>query len=394
MNRHPNAKVYKIRAAVLRKKGGPLKIEFLEMEGPRDDEILVRLVASGICRTDIDFCDDWDEADTPVVLGHEGAGVVEQVGKSVKTVKRGDHVVLSYQSCGRCRQCRSGHPAHCRYIYEANFGFKRLDGSNALSRSGVRGHFFGQSSFSTLSLATERNLVKVSKDLPLEVLSPLGCGLQTGAGTVMNSLKVSAGASIAVFGTGAVGLAAVMAARFVGAKPIIGVDIKPKRLKLALKLGATHVIDNRRQDVAARIADITGRGIDYVVETTGIPKMHQLAIDVLNPHGIVALLTGESGTELPEGRKTIGIIEGDAVPQLFIPKLIELYQGGQFPFDRLIKFYDFSDINQAIADAKHGDTIKPVLRISKAKKRLGVRSCHTFQPPRILPIGSKRKNGL
>jgi len=367
VNRHSKIQVYKIRAAVLRKKGGPLKIESLEIEGPRDDEVLVRLVASGICRTDIVLCDDWDEADTPVVLGHEGAGVVEEVGKSVRSVKRGDHVVLSYQSCGHCRQCRSGNPAHCKYGYEANFGFQRLDGSNALSRSGVRGHFFGQSSFATLSLATERNLVKVSRDLPLELLSPLGCGLQTGAGTVMNSLKVSAGASIAIFGTGAVGLAAVMAARIVGANPIIGVDIKPHRLKLAPNLGVTHVIDNRRQDVAVRISQITGRGVDYVVETTGIPKMHQLAIDVLNPHGIVALLTGETGTGLAEGRKTLGIIEGDAVPQLFIPKLIRLCLAGQFPFDRLIKFYDFSDINRAIADARRGDTIKPVLQMSKAK---------------------------
>ena len=259
VNHYSDVKVYQIQAAVLRKKGGPLKIESLEMEGPREDEVLVRLVASGICHTDIDFCDGWGEADNAVVLGHEGAGVVERAGKSVKGVKRGDHVVLSYQSCGHCRQCRSGHPAHCQHFYEANFGFQRLDGSNALQRSGVRGHFFGQSSFATHSLATERNLVKVSKDLPLEVLSPLGCGLQTGAGTVMNSLKVSEGASIAVFGTGAVGLAAVMAARLVGAGPIIGVDIRPKRLQLALKLGATHKIDNRRQDVAARIAHITGR---------------------------------------------------------------------------------------------------------------------------------------
>jgi len=366
LNNNSGVKVYKIRAAVLRRKGGPLKIESLELEGPRDDEVLVRIVASGICHTDIDFCAAWTKSDEALVLGHEGAGVVERVGKSVKTVKRGDHVVLSYQSCGHCRRCLSGHPAHCQHFYEANFGFQRLDGSNALHRGGVRGHFFGQSSFATHSLATERNLVKVPKDLPLELLSPLGCGLQTGAGTVMNSLKVPKGASIAVFGTGAVGLAAVMAARIVGAGPIIGVDIKPKRLRLALELGATHTIDNRRQDLAARITHITGGGVDYVVETTASPKMHQLAVDVLNPQGVVALLTGESGTDsLPEGRKTLGIIQGDAIPQQFIPKLIELYQAGQFPFDRLVKFYDFKDINRAIADAKRGDTIKPVLRISK-----------------------------
>jgi len=366
MDHDSDMKVYEIRAAVLRQRGGPLKIESLQMEGLREDEVLVRLVASGICHTDIDFVDAWAESDEALVLGHEGAGVVERVGKSVKRVKRGDPVVLSYQSCGHCRRCQSGNPAHCQHFYEANFGFQRLDGSNALHRSGVRGHFFGQSSFATHSLATERNLVKVSKNLPLELLAPLGCGLQTGAGTVMNSLKVAKGASLAVFGTGAVGLAAVMAARLVGAEPIIGVDIRPKRLKLALKLGATHTIDNRRQDVMAVIAQITGRGVDYVVETTAHPEMHRLAVEVLNPRGVVALLTGESGTDsLPEGRKTVGIIQGDAVPQQFIPKLIKLYRAGKFPFDRLVKFYAFMDINRAMADARRGGTIKPVLRIRK-----------------------------
>ncbi|MEW6444262.1 MAG: NAD(P)-dependent alcohol dehydrogenase [bacterium] len=358
--------VQEIQAAVLRSRGGPLQIESLELEGPRDDEVLVRIVASGICHTDLLFVDDWDEADDPVVLGHEGAGIVERTGRRVKSVGPGDPVVLSYQSCGRCVPCRAGRPADCDRFYEANFGFNRLDGSNALRRSGVRGHFFGQSSFATHVLATERNLVKVADDLPLELLAPLGCGLQTGAGTVMSSLAVPKGASIVVFGTGAVGLAAVMAARIVGATPIIGVDIVPGRLALARELGAGHAIDNRREDVAARIAQITGSGVDYVVETTGSPEMHRLAIDVLNPHGTVALLTGESGAALPQGRRTLGIREGDAVPQRFIPDLIGLYRAGEFPFDRLVKLYDFGDINRAMADARRGDTVKPVLRIGAA----------------------------
>ena len=366
MSDRVDAQVHKIRAAVLRTKGGPLRIEPLELEGPRDDEVLVRLVATGICHTDIDMCDHWDGADGPVVLGHEGAGVVEQVGKSVKSFKCGDHVVLSYQSCGRCRHCRSGHPPHCEHFYEANFGFRRLDGSNALHRSGVRGHFFGQSSFATHTLATARNLVKVSKNLRLEVLAPLGCGLQTGAGTVMNSLEASSGAGIAIFGTGAVGLAAVMAARIVGADPIIGVDIIPGRLELALELGATHVIDNRHDPVASRIAAITGGGVAYVLETTGNPKMRQLATEVLNPGGTVAIFTGATGTRsVPGGRKSLGIIEGDAVPQRFIPELIALYRAGRFPLDRLVNFYAFDEINRAIADAKRGETVKPVLRISE-----------------------------
>ena len=356
--------MHKIRAAVLRKRGGPLKIETLDMEGPRTNEVLVRLVASGICHTDIGFIDDWDGSEVPVVLGHEGAGAVEEVGRGVKGVAPGDHVVLSFQSCGRCSPCRHGRPADCERFYEANFGFERLDGSNAFWRSGVRGHFFGQSSFATHCLATKRNIVIVPRDLPLELLAPLGCGLQTGAGTVMNSLAVPAGASIAVFGTGAVGLAAVMAARISGAGPIIGVDIIPWRLGLALKLGATHIIDASRENVADRIAEITRSGVDFAVDTTGDPELVHLAVAALKPKGRMALLTGAMETRtFPGGRKTIGVIQGDAVPQRFIPKLIEHYRAGQFPFDRLVKFYPFAAINRAIADARKGDTIKPVLQI-------------------------------
>jgi aryl-alcohol dehydrogenase len=255
----------------------------------------------------------------------------------------------------------------CSSFYELNFGFRRLDGSNAFHRSGVKGHFFGQSSFATHALSSGRNLVKVPKNLPLALLAPLGCGLQTGAGTVMNSLAVPAGAGIAVFGTGTVGLAAVMAARIVGAFPIIGVDIIPKRLKLALNLGATHVIDSRREDVASRIRDITGSGVDFVVESTGNEKMYRLSTEVLNPKGTAALLTGATGPgRLPGGRKSLSIIQGDAVPQLFIPRLIALYRKGHFPFDRLVKFYDFKHINRAIADSRRGSTVKPVLRMSEA----------------------------
>ncbi|MGD0413443.1 MAG: NAD(P)-dependent alcohol dehydrogenase, partial [Verrucomicrobiota bacterium] len=298
----PDPPIIPIRAAVLRTPGRPLKIGRLVMEGPRDDELLVRLVASGICHTDIDFCESG--ASGPVVLGHEGSGVVERIGKAVKGVKPGDHVVLSYQSCGCCRPCRRGHPADCQRFWEANFGFARLDGTNAL-RGGVRGHFFGQSSFATHALATMRNLVKVPKSLPLELLAPLGCGLQTGAGTVMNSLAVRAGSSIAVFGTGSVGLAAVMAARIVKAKAIIAVDINPRRLKLACELGATHSINNRRSDLAASIKAITGGGVDYIVESTADHGMEQFAAELLNPGGKAALLSGASAPGWLPGERQV-----------------------------------------------------------------------------------------
>ena len=356
-----------IQTAVLRKAGKPLAIESLELDVPREDEVLVRIAASGICHTDIGFMETFSDSDSPLVLGHEGSGVVEQVGKQVKTVKEGDHVVLSYQSCGICPECLDRRPWSCRSFYEANFGFARLDGSNALARSRVRGHFFGQSSFSTHSLATERNLVKVPEDLDLELLGPLGCGLQTGAGTVLNTLAVRPNTGIAILGTGSVGLAAVMAARIAGANPIIGVDINRHRLELALELGATDVIHSREADVAPAVSRITAGGVDYTVDTTGDDDVLRLAVDLLKAGGTAALLTGApSPSPLKAGRKTIQVIQGSSIPQEFIPRLIKYFRGGLFPFDRLVTYYDFADINRAIADARAGRTIKPVLRIRKS----------------------------
>jgi aryl-alcohol dehydrogenase len=303
----------------------------------------------------------------PAVLGHEGAGIVAEVGNLVRGVKRGDHVVLSYQSCGRCRPCQMRRPAHCRRFWDLNFGLARSDGSNALAASGVRGHFFGQSSFATHALATARNIVKVTKALPLELLAPLGCGLQTGAGTVINSLMVKRGASIAIFGTGSVGLAAVMAARIVGADPIIAVDRNSRRLTLGRTLGATHTINNAKKELVRSLRAIAGGGIDHVVESTGDPALYRAGLDLLAAGGTMALLAGNGrAVDLPDGRKALDVIQGDAVPQTFIPYLITLFRQGRFPFDRLVKFYDFADINRAIADERCGRTIKAVLRMRAA----------------------------
>jgi aryl-alcohol dehydrogenase len=355
-----------IKAAVLRKKGGPYEIESVELEGPRDNEVLVRNVAVGICHTDIAIGESRDVATEPVVLGHEGAGVVIEVGKNVKKVRPGDHVILSFQYCGDCQECRSNHPWACQHFFKLNFGFRRLDGSNAFQSSGVYGHFFGQSSFATHSIVTETNITKVSPELNLEILSPLGCGIMTGSGTVMNLLKVPKGASIAVFGTGAVGIAAVMAARIVGAGPIIGVDIHPARLELALELGATQIINSRQEDIASVISSITGSGVDFILETSGNSTIYQIAVEVLNPHGTMANTAGPLvQAKLPGEKKSVRVTMGSSVPQKFIPELISFYQAGNFQINRLEKFYNFSEINQAIADSKSGVTIKPVLRINR-----------------------------
>jgi aryl-alcohol dehydrogenase len=368
MIRSKNLTGTKIRAAVLRKQGGPLRIETLNFDGMQETEALVRTIASGVCHTDISFVQHWEEADRPLVLGHEGAGIIELVGKKVKSVRPGDHVVLSYQSCGTCRACKSGRPAKCSLLYELNFGFRRRDGSNALEPNGVRGHFFGQASFSTHMLATDRNMVKISKKLPLALLAPLGCGIQTGAGTVMNMLHVQRDEGIAVFGTGAVGLAAVMAARFAGAYPIIGVDIQPARLRLAHELGATHVLNSGTMDIASEIQKITVDGVDYALEITGDDQMMQLAIEVLKKRGTAAYFTGDGlPAYVPRGKKALEVVEGDSVPQSFIPQLVKLSQAGKFPYIRLLDFYDFPDINQAMKDSLSGKTIKPVLCMKDEK---------------------------
>lgn len=370
-----------IRAAVIEEKAGPFVFRDLELDDPRLDEVLVRIVATGLCQTDLHVRNLDVPVPLPVVLGHEGAGVVERVGNAVESVAPGDHVVLSYPSCGHCSFCRSGHNPYCESGFPLCFGGARLDGSNAIhvpdgatGETHVHGHFFAQSSFATYALANASNVVKVPKDLPLELLGPLGCGFQTGAGAVINSLRVGPGSSIAIFGTGAVGLAAVMAAKAVGAKTIIAADINQQRLDRARALGATHTITVGAEDVAGRIATIVGGGVDFVLEITARPEMLHLAVQVVKPLGVAALIGGApAGAEasidmnsLLSGRVLRGIVQGDAISQLFIPDLIEMYRRGVFPFDRLIKFYDFADIEQAVVETRKGDTIKAVLRIGKS----------------------------
>ncbi len=365
-----------ITAAVVRSKGGPFVIEQLRLSEPRDDEVLVRIVATGMCHTDMIVRDQMYPVPQPIVLGHEGAGIVETVGPRVGKVRPGDHVVLSFMSCGACRQCLQGRPNNCENFNAHNFSGGRADGSGSLAdeRGAVHDHFFGQSSFSTFALANERNVVKVTKAAPLELLGPLGCGIQTGAGAVMNALRVSHGASFAAFGSGAVGLAAIMAARAVGATTIIAVDVIPARLSLAKDLGATHAVNASDADPVAAIKEITGGGVQFALETTGLPPVVRQAVDALGVRGTLGIVGAAPPateikidiTEFMQMAKTIyGIIEGDSVPDVFIPQLIDLYLQGRFPFDKLVKFYPFERINEAAHDSERGLTVKPIIQIGK-----------------------------
>lgn len=364
----------KIKGAVVFEQGGPFNLEPLELDEPRDDEVVVKIVAAGICHTDLGARDGHlPIPPPPSVFGHEGAGIVEKVGARVTKVKPGDHVVLAWNSCGACPSCKSGHDAYCLNFFLYNFHGARPDGSATLHRGAqvVHGSFFSQSSFADFALAHERNVVKVREDVPLEILAPMGCGVMTGAGAVMNVLKPRPGASIAVFGAGTVGMSAILAALVCGCTTIIAVDINAGRLEIAKALGATHTVDAGKVDPVEAVREITGGGAHFSLECVGNPKVLRQAVDVLPPMGVCGLLgVVPPGTEvglnmdlLMNGRTVTGIIEGDAIPDLFIPKLIELYRQGRFPYDRLIQFYPFDQINQAVADMEKGHVIKPVLRM-------------------------------
>ncbi|MDR2283667.1 MAG: NAD(P)-dependent alcohol dehydrogenase [Sphingobacterium sp.] len=366
-----------ITAAVVKQKGGSFDLEKVRLDAPKSDEVLIKIVASGTCHTDMAARDQLMGTPTfPVVLGHEGSGIVEQVGKNVHHLQTGDHVVLTFGYCGDCSKCQRGLPAYCENFFPLNFGGSRLDGSHShhLAGKDLQDNFFSQSSFATYAIAHKNNVIKVRKDVPLELLGPLGCGIQTGAGAVLNSLSVSAGASIIISGTGAVGLAGLLAAKAVSAGTIVAIDINEERLLFAKELGATHTINSKKEDVIARLKEIAPKGFDYAFDTTGIPEVIQNSLAALGSHskmGIVGIakrpLELEMNNFVATGLQIIGIAEGDSVPNVFIPRLVEMYRNGQFPFDKLIKTYAFEDINQAIADSETGVTIKPVLLIGDYK---------------------------
>ncbi|MFT4191712.1 MAG: NAD(P)-dependent alcohol dehydrogenase [Comamonas sp.] len=360
-------------AAVARQPGADLSLEILALEAPRADEIRVRVVATGVCHTDLVARDQQLPVPLPVVLGHEGAGIVEQVGSAVTKVAVGDPVVMSFDSCGHCPSCQDHAQSYCHQFVPLNFFATRADGSSALSAADgerVHSHFFGQSSFATHAICHERNVVKVPADAPLELLGPLACGIQTGAGAVLNALRPQAGQSLVVFGVGSVGLSAVMAARLVGVGTIIAVDLHDSRLALARELGATHVINGGRGDAKDAILAITGYGVDFALDTTGSARIVRQAVESLAPRGtcgIVGASSQEVALDLTQlmsaGRSVRGIVEGESTPDVLIPRLIELHRQGRFPFDRLVKFYPFEQINQAIHDSERGETVKAIVRM-------------------------------
>lgn len=358
------------RAAVVAAKAGRFELRDVELAEPREDEVLVRIVGVGVCHTDLICRDEVYPVRFPAVFGHEGSGVVERVGARVSKVKPGDHVVLSFRSCGQCPPCRRGDPSHCANIFTHNFGGTRPDGSPTVHLHGtpIFGSFFGQSSFAAWALAHESNTVKVPQEAPLELLGPLGCGVQTGAGAVLNTFKPQAGSSLAIFGCGSVGLAALMAASAVGCTRIIAVDINPARLDLARELGATAAFDPSRCNVVEAIQQLGGT--DFSLECTGLPAVFRQAVESLAVPGVCGLVgVAPLGTEVTFdmnsiffGRTVVGIVEGQSVPDDFIPRLVALHARGKLPLEKIVRFYALDEIDQAVRDTECGRVVKAVLR--------------------------------
>lgn len=363
-------------AAVLWPEGNALSIETVQLENPRAGEVLVKIVASGICHTDMVLRGSSITA-RPVVLGHEGSGIVEKVGEGVIEFKPGDRVGISFATCGECPSCQKLTPAYCHQFFPLNFFGKRADGSTSICKGEqtIGSHIFGQSSFATHAVCSVRNLVKVDDAIPLEVVGPFGCGFQTGAGAVLNSLQVKKGTSVMVLGAGAVGLSAVMAAALIAeASTVIVVDLNDGRLNTALSLGATHIVNGAANDFEGEIKRICTTGVDYVIDTTGHVPLVERCLSLLAAQGTLGLVAAyphkakfsfDASAFMSAGKKIQGVMEGDSDIKTFIPQLLEFYRQGRFPVDKIIRYYEFADINEAIEASERGDAIKAVVRMPR-----------------------------
>ncbi|KPI34549.1 Aryl-alcohol dehydrogenase [Cyphellophora attinorum] len=375
-------------AFIVHEKGGPFTETAVRLSQLRDDEVLVDLRATSICHTDLAVQHGKIPMQFPVVLGHEGAGVVREVGTAVSSYKPGDHVVLSYASCAQCRACLAKKPYQCETATLQQFGGKRLDGSSAITHvqdengswvptDAFSTCFFGQSSFCNPAIVREVSCVKVPETLPLEVICTLGCGFQTGAGAVFNVVRPAERniQHVAIFGVGAVGCAAVMAASHLrnttGSQyHIIAIDINDERLAIAKELGATFTINSRSNNLLHELKAITSNGVDAAIDCTGVSEVVADMFSILSVGGVAVQVGGPPpGTKfaldvfdlLIKCQSYVGCHQGNSYSKEFIPQMAKLYSEGTFPIEKLQKQYPVRDIGRACAEMASGKVIKPVL---------------------------------
>ncbi len=364
----------KVRAAILFEVGKKLEIHEVDVQGPQAGEVLIRMAAAGVCHTDRHVMTGHVTAPLPAVLGHEGAGVVEDVGAAVTSVKRGDHVIPLWRlSCGLCEYCSDGRPALCNEGMQIRSTGCLLDGTTRLSLGKVPiKHFCGVSSFAECAVVPERAVLRIPDDLPLDCAALLGCAVVSGVGAVVNAARVRPGSSVAVFGTGGVGLNVVQGAALAGAEPIIAVDRVPQKLEWARRFGATHAVDARHGDPVAEVRALTGgRGVNYAFEVIGEPAVMRQAYDSLAKRGMCVVLGVTPPTaevRVPalslvfEERVLTGSIYGAGAPRVEIPKLIALYRAGRLKLDELLtRRYPFAQVNEAYEALERGEVARSVV---------------------------------
>ncbi|MDR0905699.1 MAG: NAD(P)-dependent alcohol dehydrogenase [Oscillospiraceae bacterium] len=361
-----------VKAAVTREKG-KISIETLELAPPKAGEVLVKLVATGICHTDTAVMNQYLPVTFPMVLGHEGVGIIETVGEGVSGLAKGDKVILTFPSCGVCDHCQEGHPYSCDDNFNMFFGGNYRDGTKRLTGAdGVDvGVLFGQSSFATYAVTNQDNAIKVDvTEDQLKALCSLGCGVQTGAGAVLNRMKPRPGSSIAIYGCGAVGLAGIMAAKIAGCSTIIAIH-GSKGKEEALEFGATHTINGRKEDVKAKILEITGgKGAAYALESSGQPNLAVTMLDCMAKEGLAVTVSVTADAEVPIRLEPqimnpsvtfAGCVEGHSNPKVFIPELVKFFKEGRLPVDKMNKYYTFDQIETAFEESHTGGVLKPIL---------------------------------
>jgi S-(hydroxymethyl)glutathione dehydrogenase / alcohol dehydrogenase len=363
-----------MKAAVLYETQQPLRVEDVELEGPHDGEVLVRIGAAGVCHSDYHFMNGDLPIGMPCVLGHEGAGVVEEVGRGVTAVVPGDHVVLLFRAnCGHCEFCSQGRPALCWMAGKLRNTGRLLDGTSRLSRGGSElKHFLGLSCFAERAVVPEQGVVPIPTDVPMEVAALVGCAVMTGVGAVMNTARVNPGAAVLVVGAGGVGLNCVMGAALVGAHPIIVADVVDSKLETAMEFGATHVVNARTQDLVEAVRELTnGEGVDFSFEAIGNPRAMTQAFQAVRRGGMTtAVGIAPFGSEMAINagelvylEKTLrGSYYGSTRPQADMPRLLQLYQAGKLPIDRLIsRRYPLDRVNEAYDALIAGEVARSVL---------------------------------
>jgi NDMA-dependent alcohol dehydrogenase len=363
-----------MRAAVLYEAKQPLRVEDVELDGPRDGEVLVRIGAAGVCHSDYHFMNGDIPIGLPCVLGHEGAGVVEEVGRGVTAIRPGDHVVLLFRAgCGRCEFCSRGRPALCWMAGQLRSTGRLLDGTSRLRRGDAEiKHFLGVSCFAERTVVPEQGVVRIPEDVSLEVAALVGCAVMTGVGAVMNTARVTPGAPVLVVGAGGIGLNCIMGATLVGAHPIIAADLVDAKLETAMEFGATHAVNAGARDLVEAVRELTGgEGVDFSFEAIGSPRAMAQAFQAVRRGGVAtAVGIAPFGSELSINagelvyqEKTLqGSYYGSTRPHADMPRLLDLYRAGRLPLDRLIsRRYPLERVNEAYDALLAGEVARSVL---------------------------------